>query len=305
MAYITQAVFNKLCNTSYVAQADIPFDLFDEINFRFGVNKVLSDYEYNILSNYIKINSIAVNNDAEVRYLPPRIDTFSYVFEPIGAYKYHLFDNCSYLHNDFSNFVIPIEVKSKGSNLVKLYREWFISLGFDKVSGNENEIVAHITRAYNNLFSPKHDLTKLNEDYKLIVYIENSTYVTENRYFSFAEIYKEIISCIKDYLVRFPSSNTNLKKLMSISYMEYSSQDILETKVSELTSNVFIKNYGYKKLIADFRFANYIKRKILKKLKTYINWRYGFVMNNLSKTVLESYGLECCTACLKRFNSLD
>ena len=89
---------------------------------------------------------------------------------------------------------------------------------------------------------------------------------------------------------------------MEISCYEKASKEIIERKVSELTSDVFIQNYGYDKLMNDFREANRIKYSILTELKLFINFRCGFKSNDFSKEVLESYGLVCCKSCLERFN---
>ncbi|MEG0917605.1 MAG: hypothetical protein RSF68_11390 [Myroides sp.] len=91
--------------------------------------------------------------------------------------------------------------------------------------------------------------------------------------------------------------------LMKYSHYENAPKHIIEQKVSELTTDVFIQNYGYEKLTNDFREANRIKYSILNQLKLFINFRCGFKSNDFSKEVLESYGLVCCKSCLERFNS--
>lgn len=299
MAYITNAVYNKLINSKNAENIQVPPDLYNEIIYYFGVSEVLSQYEFSMLGEHVKM-FLNTRNDS-VPYLPPKEDMFFYVFEKKGAYKYHLFDNCMYLNNDFNNFIVPEEIRYKGTEFVNLYREWFMDNEFDIVNGDDKEIVSKITFKYNNSFAVSHKLPKLNENYKLIVRLKNSTYQTSKKYYSLAKVQSNINKFITDYKKQF--SNRTISNLMEISCYERASKEIIERKVSELTSDVFIQNYGYDKLMNDFREANRIKYLIMNELKLYINFRYGFKSNDFSKDVLESYGLVCCKSCLERFNN--
>lgn len=298
MAYITNAVYNKLINSKGTQKVEIPIDLLNEITYYFGVNEVLSQYEFNILAEHINIFSKNNTENNNAPYLPPKEDMFFYVFEKKGAYKYHLFENCTYLNNDFNNYIVPEEIRDKGNQLVDLYRQWFVGNGFDLINGDEREIVSQITFKYNSSFAVQNELPKLNEDYKLIVRLKNSTYKISKKYYNLINVQNNIRSLIKDYKRQF--ANRTIYNLMSISYYENAPKHIIEQKISELTSDVFIQNYGYDKLMNDFREANRIKYLIMNELKLYINFRCGFKSNDFSKEVLESYGLVCCKSCLER-----
>lgn len=301
MAYITNAVYNKLTNSNGTQNVEVPPDLYNEIIYHFGVDRVLSSHEFNMLGEHIKILQGLTATSYDTKYLHPKKDMLLYVFEHPGAYKYHLFENCKYLNNDFNNYKIPNEVSDKGIELVNEYRNWFIKNGFDKVEGNEDEIIAKITFKYNTSFAPLNKLPRLSEDYKLIINIKNSTYEISKQFYSLMNVQDKIRKLINDYRKNF--NNRTISNLMEFSYFEKAPKYIVEQKVSELTSDVFIKNYGYEKLMNDFREANRIKYLIMKELKLFINFRCGFVSNDFSKEVLESYGLVCCKACLDRFNS--
>ena len=301
MAYITNAVYNKLINSKGTENIQVPPDLYNEIIYYFGVSEVLSQYEFSMLGEHIKMFLSTNTKNDSVPYLPPKEDMFFYVFEKRGAYKYHLFENCIYLNNDFNNFIVPEEIRYKGTEFVNLYREWFMDNKFDIVNGDDKEIVSKITFKYNNSFAVSHKLPKLNENYKLIVRLKNSTYETSKTYYSLAKVQSNINKFITDYKKQF--GNRTISNLMEISYYERASKEIIERKVSELTSDVFIQNYGYDKLMNDFREANRIKYLIMNELKLFINFRCGFKSNDFSKELLESYGLVCCKSCLERFNS--
>lgn len=305
MVFITKAVFNKLCRTEFKIPSKIPDDLFREINFRFGVDKVLSEFEYNMLYHYYYINSQYYDECLEKRYLAPRTDTLTYVFEPIGAYKYHLYDNCVFLHNNFYNYIVPPEVKNKGVEMVNLYRLWFQSNGFDKIDDSDIKKIANITFRYNTSFALIHNLKRLNENYQLIVNIQNSTYVNPNSYFSLINVERKIKLALKNYFRRFPSSNTNVKKAMEVSYMLNYPRIEIESRITSFLTDKFITNYGYEKLIDDFKYANYQKNIIIHNLKIFMNWRCDFKNNNFSKEVLEGYGLICCRSCYNILHQTD
>ncbi|MBA5791540.1 hypothetical protein H1R17_12750 [Flavobacterium sp. xlx-214] len=299
MAYITKAVYNKLTNSRGTQKVEVPPDLYNEIIYHFGVDRVLSSHEFNMLGEHIKILQGLTATSIETKYLHPKKDMLLYVFEHPGAYKYHLFENCKYLNNDFNNYKIPDEVSDRGIELVNEYRNWFIKNEFDKVEGSER--VAKITFKYNTSFAPLHKLPRLSGDYKLIINIKNSTYEISKQFYSLMNVQDKIRKFVKDYRTNF--NNRTIFNLMEFSYYENDPKYIIEQKVSELTSDVFIKNYGYEKLMNDFRKANQIKYLIMKELKLFINFRCGFVSNNFSKDVLESCGLVCCKACLDRFEN--
>ena len=300
MAYITNAVYNKLTDSRGTHKVEVPLDLYNEIIYYFGVDDVLSSYEFNMLGEHIKILQGLTATSFETKYLQPKKDMLLYVFEHPGAYKYHLFENCNYLNNDFNNYKVPDEVSDKRIELVNEYRNWFIKNEFDKVEGSESEKVSKITFKYNTSFAPLYKLPQLSGDYKLIINIKNSTYEISKQFYSLMNVQDKIRKFVKDYRINF--NNRTISNLMEFSYYERAPKYIIEQKVSELTSNVFIKNYGYEKLINDFRKANRIKYLIMKELKLFINFRCGFKSNDISKEVLESYGLVCCKSCLERFN---
>lgn len=301
MAFITNAVYNKLIKSRGTYEVQVPKELYNEIIYYFGVDDVLSSYEFNMLGEHIKMSLGNYETNDESLYLSPKADMLQYVFENPGAYKYHLFESCTYLNNGFNNYKVPDEVRYKGVELVNEYRNWFLKNGFDKVEGDESEIIAKITFKYNTSFATLHRLPILSGDYKLIINLKNSTYEISKKYYNLIDVQNTIKKYVKDYKARF--NNRTIFNLMDISYFERAPKYIIEQKVNELTSDVFIKNYGYEKLMNDFREANRIKYIIMNELKLYINFRCNFKSNDFSKEVLESYGLVCCKSCLERFNS--
>ena len=297
MAYITNAVYNKLIKTNRPQTVQVPPELYNEINYYFGVSDVLGSYEFNMLGEHIRM-CLGKNQNDSSPYLQPKQDMFIYVFETEGAYKYHLYEDCMYLNNDFNNYIIPEEVRYRGQDMVRQYRNWFTSNGFDKITGDEKEVVSRITFKYNTEFAKTHNLPILNEGYELIVSLKNSTFTLSKKYYNLVRVQNNVKKYIKDY--KFHFSNRTIIDLMKFSYLVNYSKDQIEQKVAELTSDVFIKNYGHEKLIESFKIANRIKYYIIEEIKLFINFRCGFKSNNFSKQVLESYGLVCCKSCLER-----
>lgn len=300
MAFITKSVFNRLQNSKVTMYSNVSIELFQEIERNFRVSQVLTDLDYNKLNNYVQINSNSFSNGYVGNYLLPRMDTYSYVFENPTAYKYHLFDDCPYLSSDFFNYIVPDDVKNLGSNIVEEFRKWFLENGFDKIIADEKEIVAKMTFKYNTSFARKYQLPPLNESYKLFIHVQNTTYVLKEKYYRYSDIKTNIHNYIKEFNLRFQGTGSVLKKMMLYSYMVNQPRFKIEEMVSDIASDVFIKNYGYEKLLDDFRFANSIRYKVVSQLKIYINWMCNFKPNNLSAQVLERYGLECCKSCYER-----
>src|SRR5690606_31750778 len=189
----------------------VPPDLYNEIIYYFGISDVLSHYEFSMLGEHIQMCLGAHKNDS-VPYLPPKKDMYFYVFENERAFKYHLIENCIYLNNDFNNYIVPEEIRDKGNQLVDVYRQWFVGNGFDLINGDEREIVSQITFKYNSSFAVQNELPKLNEDYKLIVRLKNSTYKISKKYYNLINVQNNIRSLIKDYKRQF--ANRTIYNLM-------------------------------------------------------------------------------------------
>lgn len=301
MAYITNAVYYKLIKSRINNYVDVPQDLFDELEYHFGVSQVLSSYELGILGEHIRMCSNFYDNSNQKPFLYPKEDQLLYVFEKEATYKYHVYEDCSYLNNDFYNYVVPIEVRLGGKKLVEDYRNWFIEKGFINIVGDDKDKISRITFSYNTTFAPLRKLPLLSEYYELIVSRKNSTYSHSRKYYSLLNIQNTIRNYRRIYKRRF--DNKAILNLMNYSYYQYAPKSVIEQRVSELTSDVFINNYGYEMLMNDFKEANRIKSIIIEELKLFINFRCGFQSNDFSKKVLESYGLVCCKACLEKYNN--
>lgn len=300
MAYITNAIYNKLIKSRSIHNVEVPEKLYEELDYHFGIGQVLSEYELGILGEHIRISSKMNGQENEKPYLPPKRDKFLYVFENESPYKYHLFDDCIYLNNNFMNYVVPEEIRFRGTELVIQYRDWFVGHGFDKILGDDKEKISKITFRYNTSFAPLHNLPILYENEKLIANIKNSTYEISKKYYNLINVQNKVREYVRKYKIQF--NNRTILNLMIYSHYVNFSKKVIEQKITELTSDVFLENYGFEKLINEFRDANRIKYVIMEELKLYINFRCGFKSNNFSEEVLESYGLVCCKACLERFN---
>ena len=81
MAYITNAVYNKLINSKGTENVKVPPDLYNEIIYYFGVSEILFQYEFSMLGEHIKMFLSTITENDSVPYLPPKEDMFFYVFE--------------------------------------------------------------------------------------------------------------------------------------------------------------------------------------------------------------------------------
>jgi len=57
--------------------------------------------------------------------LESRIDEMSLVYSRGGKYKYHLYNSCKAISNEYIDFVIPQEITDLGIEKVNFFRKWF------------------------------------------------------------------------------------------------------------------------------------------------------------------------------------
>ena len=58
-------------------------------------------------------------------YIPHRKQVNTDFVFSAGPPSYHNDPNCKYLNSDYENYRIPKEIKKKGKETIKEYREWF------------------------------------------------------------------------------------------------------------------------------------------------------------------------------------
>jgi hypothetical protein len=118
MAYITLANTKKIIFNSNIKGLDLSGELYKIPIYFF------SKYEKNAL---LAIQELLKNPEEYFYtiykpYTP--VDTYTYVYE--GKHpSYHSTPNCPRLNAKYENFEIPSDIREKGADVVKEFRQWF------------------------------------------------------------------------------------------------------------------------------------------------------------------------------------
>lgn len=123
MAYITQA------NASAIIRAVDPAKLRELAADIFGRHIPIFSKRENGFLQAIKQLFIDPINFVKIYLIPKekKKDNGLYVFIPTAKPCYHAYRNCERLFSGFSNYMIPEEIRLRGDDEVKRYREWFVS----------------------------------------------------------------------------------------------------------------------------------------------------------------------------------
>ena len=296
MAHLTNYTYYKLCKTLDI-NLDIVLEVFleyiyDDIEIFFIFNKFELKYLFNyrnILKDEIDFSHKFYNE------IPERKDTQTFVFEKAGKSKYHLSNKCSLIKKDFLDFHIPPEIQNLGNEVIEEYRLWFKYNFFSERFIKDEITASKIVFEYNVLFPAKYNIPILNESYKLVEVIPNSSDVISKDEFDFEKFSYEMAHLKKMY------QNTFSGKVLRIhskhDYLLSKSDIEISDKLSNLFSPEFVTNYGLVNIKEKFTIAKSIKLNILKNLIEYFKWTYGLNDKDFNVVVLEKFGLECCSFC--------
>ena len=297
MAHITNYTFGKLCRKLNVNQ-EIDLVLF--LNDVFNDPKIFSifnKFEIKYLFVYKQIlEDLDKFQKTYYQEVPEREDSQRMVFEKGGKLKYHLDSQCNLLNNNFIDFNIPPEITDIGDNVVQEYRDWFKAKGYADEYFNNQLDITKLVFDYNMKFPPKYNVPVLNENYKLITEIPNSK-DEKVETFDYNNFLLNLEHLQKKHENIFSCKTTRI--LSKFDYLLDKKDDEIIDKISELFSDVFIKNYGMDKLKNLFREAKTIKYEIMNNLLTYFKWTYKLKEKDFDNITLEKFGLVCCGACKK------
>lgn len=298
MPYLTKYTFSKLCRKINITK-EIDLDFFldniyndpelyfifnkQEIKFLFNYKNILSDEENFVAEYYNKV--------------PPREDNKNYVFEKAGKLKYHIYDNCNLMNNDFIDFPIPNEIKDLGDDVVNEFRNWFKNKGYAEKHYNHTLDKTKVIFDYNSYFPPRFKVKPLNESYKLIEEIPNSNIIQSNNEFDY-QIFLENLKHLKLVFDNLFSCSI-YKTLSKFQYLLNKSDIEIENKISEIFSEEFIKNYGLEKVKEKLKSSKSLKSEIMQNLIEYFKWKFKFSDKSFDKISLEHFGLICCGNCEK------
>jgi hypothetical protein len=99
----------------------------------------------------------------------------------------------------------------------------------------------------------------------------------------------------EEWLVHFPCYTTRI--IAKHKHLLNKTNDEINEKISELFSPVFIKNYGYDKLISKFTISKRLTYQMISILLEIFKWTYDLKDKNFHRVTLEKFGLMCCLDC--------
>ena len=299
MAHLTNYTFSKLCRK---------LNINEEIDLELFLNKVFNDpkvfrifnkFEVKYLFNYKQLlEDFEGFSKTYFEEVSEREDTKRLVFEKGGKLKYHLNNECELINNNFIDFNIPSEITNLGDNIVEEYREWFKSKGYAEAYFNHQLDVSKLVFDYNLKFPKLYNLPVLNEGYKLITKISNSSNKETEDIFDYKTFLKKIEHLCRKHENIFSCQTTRI--LSKFDHLSNKSDAEIKLKISELLSDQFIDNYGIDKLKNLFKEAKSLKYEIMTEILNYFKFTYKLKEKNFESITLEKFGLICCGGCRKK-----
>lgn len=299
MAFLTKYNLSQLCQSLEI-NTEVSLDMF--LKHIYNDNEIFSILNKREIEYLFKYKML-LNDEVKfiVKYykeIPEKLDTKNFVFNKGGKMKYHLISNCKLIVKDYLDFNIPEEIKDKGDDAIKEYRDWFNTNNFGekyrKKDIDKNQIIFHFNAKY-----PKKYGIKLIEDNSNILIIEQPNSTNENVDFdyNFEKVKAELSKLKLDWQYNFPCKTTRI--IAKFKYLVTKSDKEINDKISELFSDVFISNFGLDNLKQQFKLSKIITNQIITLILEHIKWTYNLQEKNFDYQTLEKFGLECCSSCSK------
>ena len=152
-------------------------------------------------------------------------------------------------------------------------------------------------------FPPKYNISVLNENYKLITDIKNSSDKQIEETFENDTFLANLEHLVKKHENTFSCKTTRI--LSKFDFLAEKTDAEIKLKISELFSDVFIENYGMDRLKTLFKQSKNIKYDIIKNLLYYFKWTYKLKEKNFDTITLENFGLVCCGGCKINENGIS
>lgn len=276
MAYITLANTNKIVFNTELKNLDLSGEIYKMRIYFF------SKYEENAL---LAIQELLKDpekyfNEIYVPYEP--VDTLSYVYE--GKHPaYHKTTDCSRLIAKYENFEIPSDIKEKGKETVKEFRNWF-------------ETVKHL------LETPDVFVMRLQAKWGIITnpkaISRDNSGSTEIEELTIEELEKNIDSKIKA-AGRFYYANSKnteiLKRFSKYTFLAYRDEPIdnNNTQYSDDEVKSLLKEY-------DKEFKRPLKRMLIEYYRLKFNPEI-----KMEGEILEQLGFRPCGSCYNEYISID
>lgn len=226
--------------------------------------------------------------------VPDIIDTRTKVFEKADKTKYHLTNNCRFLHKDYLDFGIPSGIKDKD---IGEFRNWFRHCGFAERYKSGQIDKAYINRQFNLKYTKEpYKIDALPENSGLLVYeIKNSDTILLKETFEQKQFEKELEEAKKQLQNMFQCGIS--RKISKFKHLLNKEDSEIKEEIDKVFVSGFTDNYGIDNLKHKFKFAEKHVNKISALLIDYICWNYNASDKSFDIATLESFNLECCYSC--------
>jgi hypothetical protein len=262
MAYITPANTNKIIFKSDIKELNLEGEIYRIPIYFF------SKYEENALLAIQELLKDPEKYFNEIYQPYEAVDTFSYVYEGQQP-AYHKFSCCPRLQSDYQNFEIPSDIKEKGPEAVKEFREWFEEVKY--LLDRPDVFVARLQARWGIVTNPK----AINRDNSGSTMIENLT---------IEELEEKIDGLIKEAGRFYYKSDKNkdiLRRFSKFTFIAYKDDEIYknDTRYSDEEVKQLLKHYDkeYKRPLKKYLIEYYrLKLNPEIKMEGYLLERLGF-----------------------------
>jgi len=251
--------------------------------------------------------------------VPERKDNRTYVLEIKGKVKYHKDNQCEALNRGFKNFYMPEPVvklsqedPKKHEKIVKEIREWFEKNNYTVYryeAGKINDKI--LTTDFNKTFPEKYNIEPIfisqsdNNQFQWYIEKKSTGNVGIEKLFDHSNFIIEIAELLKkrDFICnsRTMQNLSNYDFLVNRENLDISSyiSERIEKGYLKYVSEVFIENYGFKRLKEFWNKHLELKREAFNLLSEYFKWTYNFKKKAFDEIFLEDFNLKACNLCNK------
>lgn len=252
--------------------------------------------------------------------VPERKDNQAYVLEIKGNVKYHKDNKCKALNRGFKNFHMPETVvqlaqenSEKHEKLVKEIRFWFEKNNYTVYRYETGEIDDKIlTTDFNKTFPKKFEIEPIlisqSDKNQFKWYAERKSKGKVETEISFE--YNEFIIKIAELLKRrdFICNSKTMQNLSKYDFLVERDNLYISNYIKERiekgylknVSEIFIENYGFKRLKEFWNKHRRLKREAFNLLSDYFKWTYNYKQKTFDEIFLEDFNLKACNLCYQK-----
>lgn len=301
MAFLTKSNLSQLCQKLNI-NVEVSLKMFlDHIYNDTEIYSMLNKREIEYLFKYKMLlddeEKFVVEYYQEV---PEKEDTKDYVFNKGGKMKYHLSPECKLISKDYLDFNIPEEIKIIGDIAINEYRDWFNQNNFGDKFRNKAIDKNAIIFAFNSKYPAKYKIKPIEDNSNLLVIEQpNSKHENVNHEYNVEATQLRLEKLKNEWNTNFSCRVTRV--IAKFKHLLNKTDQEINDKISELFSEVFIKNYGMQNLKNKFTLSKKIITEIIALLLEHIKWTYNQKEKDFKNSTLGNFGLECCLNCVKEY----